>query len=140
VNREKEIFERALDLESSQERSAFLKGACGADVAMLDRLMGLLRASEGADGFLPETPQTGGALKLQLTPEAGDALGSRISHYKLLQKVGEGGSGPRGQGRTERHDRSVARDESGTARNRITQTGAGRRAFGSQSPNRATLR
>src|SRR5438034_11765538 len=31
MNREKEIFEQALDLGSAQERMAFLKGACGAD-------------------------------------------------------------------------------------------------------------
>src|SRR4030095_16317978 len=93
VNREKEIFEQALDLASAQERVAFLKGACGADAAMLERLMGLLRASEGADAFLPEAPQAGGTVKLNLPENDGEAIGSRIGHYKLLQKVGEGGGG-----------------------------------------------
>jgi hypothetical protein len=93
VNREKEIFEQALDLASTQERVAFLKGACGADTAMLERLLSLLRASEGAEDFLPETPQGAGTAKLNLKENRDEAIGSRIGHYKLLQRIGEGGCG-----------------------------------------------
>src|SRR5689334_17858401 len=35
VNREKEIFDQALDLASAEERVAFLKGACGANAVLL---------------------------------------------------------------------------------------------------------
>ena len=93
MNREKEIFEQALDLASAEERVAFLKGACGADAAMLERLMRLLRASEGAEDFLPDAPQHAATPKLKPPKPADEALGSHISHYKLLQKLGEGGCG-----------------------------------------------
>src|SRR6185369_6260161 len=93
MNPEKKIFERALDLSSAEERMRFLKGACGGDAAMLERLLGLLRASEGASAFLPEAPQQPVTLKLELPASGEEALGTRICHYKLLQKVGEGGCG-----------------------------------------------
>jgi len=93
MNREKEIFEQALDLSSAEERMGFLKGACGGDATMLERLLGLLRASEGASAFLPEAPQQPATLKIDPLASEEEALGSRISHYKLLQKVGEGGCG-----------------------------------------------
>ena len=93
MNREKEIFEQALELGAAQEQVAFLKGACGADAAMLERLMELLRAAKGAEAFLPEAPQARATVKLDLPENDPEILGSRIGRYKLLQKVGEGGCG-----------------------------------------------
>ena len=47
--REKEIFERALDLESSEERLGYLKGACADDAALLARVRALLQAQRDSD-------------------------------------------------------------------------------------------
>ena len=92
MNREKEIFDQALDLSSVEERAAFLKGACGTDVTLLERLMGLLRASDGADAFLPNEPRAASKAILDVPAVDEEALGSRVHHYRLLKKVGEGGN------------------------------------------------
>ena len=93
MNREKEIFEQALDLASTQERVAFLKGACGADGAMLERLLRMLHTSEGAGTFLPEAPQEASTAKLDLPDPHDEAVGQRLGRYKLLERIGEGGCG-----------------------------------------------
>src|SRR5215470_13706677 len=85
-NREKEIFERALDLESAEERHDYLKLACGGDAVLLARIEALLKANEGAEDFLPEQPKETVQL---LTERPGDLIG----RYKLLQQIGEGGCG-----------------------------------------------
>jgi len=59
VNREKDLFEQALDLESAAERQAFVKGACGEDAALCARVQALLQAHESDAGFLPEAPAGG---------------------------------------------------------------------------------
>ncbi|MBI4660223.1 MAG: protein kinase [Verrucomicrobia bacterium] len=103
-NREKEIFEQALDLASSEERAGFLKGACRGDLQLLQRLEALLRAHREAAGFLPEQPAA--EARLMSAPGAAPVLpgtvltsllseqpGDKIGRYKLLQKIGEGGCG-----------------------------------------------
>jgi len=93
MNREKEIFQQALDLSSAEERMGFLKGACGTDAAMLERLLGLLRASEGASAFLHEVPQEAPTVKLDIPDARDEAVGQKLGRYKLLERVGEGGCG-----------------------------------------------
>src|SRR5215831_18951676 len=85
-NREKEIFEQALDITPTEERLRFLASACGKDAALLARVQALLRADESGESFLPEQPKaTVGAI----TERPGDHIG----RYKLLQPIGEGGCG-----------------------------------------------
>jgi hypothetical protein len=89
-NREKEIFEQALDLESVEERQRFLAQACGDDAALLARVQALLLASEEGSRFLPDEPaQAPTVLAAAVTEKAGDHIG----RYKLLQQIGEGGCG-----------------------------------------------
>src|SRR5438477_7397640 len=85
-NREKEIFEQALDITPAEERLRFLTSACGKDAALLARVQALLRADESGESFLPEQPK---ATVVELSKKPGD----RIGRYKLLQKIGEGGYG-----------------------------------------------
>src|SRR5881275_1266237 len=85
-NREKEIFEQALDITPTEERLRFLTSACGKDAALLARVQALLRADESGESFLPEQPK---AIVVPITEKPGD----RIGRYKLLQQIGEGGCG-----------------------------------------------
>ena len=91
-NREKEIFEQALDIESPEERTAFVQRACAGDEALIQRIHALLKASETAPDFLPEgTIRVGPG-----QPGAGTSLegpGTVIGRYKLLELIGEGGFG-----------------------------------------------
>ena len=63
-NRERAIFEAALDIASAEGRLAYLKGACGEDAALLARVQALLRAHEAPEGFLPERPRDGATVTL----------------------------------------------------------------------------
>src|SRR5437667_868097 len=85
-NREKEIFEQALDITPTEERLRFLTSACGQDAALLARVQALLRADESGESFLPEQPK---AMVVPITEKPGDCIG----RYKLLQQIGEGGCG-----------------------------------------------
>jgi serine/threonine protein kinase len=88
ARREKEIFEQALDAASAAERLAFLRGACGADAALLARVQVLLQAHETAREFLPGEP-AGQTIPGGMDEKPGD----RIGRYKLREKIGEGGCG-----------------------------------------------
>jgi eukaryotic-like serine/threonine-protein kinase len=87
--REEEIFERALDIESSEERLGYVKGACADDAALLARVRALVQAHDQASRFLPDDPP-GAATVLGSTMEQ---AGTLIGRYKLLEKIGEGGFG-----------------------------------------------
>src|SRR5262245_26611698 len=78
------LFDAALQKPSEVERAAYLEGACGPDLDLRNRVETLLQAHAAAGGFLQAT----------LAPDAqGEAPGSKIGRYKLLQQIGEGGFG-----------------------------------------------
>jgi len=91
VGREKEIFQAALDIASPEERSGYIKGACGADAALLARVQELLRAHEGT-AFLRDQPAADRGKTVRIS-ESAQSPGERIGRYKIRENLGEGGCG-----------------------------------------------
>ena len=96
--REAALFQAATQLTGA-ERAAFLNSACHGNPALRQRLEALLAAHDAKDSFLePEAPKPGSqpvnTIKLGITDSpADDAVGRMVGHYKLLEKLGEGGCG-----------------------------------------------
>jgi eukaryotic-like serine/threonine-protein kinase len=84
------IFERALELESPEERAGFVIDACGDDQRLRDEVESLLKALAVAGNFL-EKPD----LPTMSVDEPGftERVGSVIGAYKLLEEIGNGGMG-----------------------------------------------
>src|SRR5688572_20791873 len=81
-----EMFASAFDL-SPEKRTAFLEDACRDDPAQLGRLRELFAAHADASGFLR------GPAVIRDTLPPGEQPEDRINHYKLVQRIGEGGIG-----------------------------------------------
>ncbi len=72
------------------ERPAFVVQACGGDQRLLSLVQALLLAHDRAAVASIAAPIPPA---LRVTPSVGESPGDRIGHYKLLQKIGEGGCG-----------------------------------------------
>ncbi|MCF7765749.1 MAG: serine/threonine protein kinase, partial [Verrucomicrobia bacterium] len=90
TDREKEIFNEALEMPSTEARQAFLKGACGQDAELRHRLECLLKSYDSAEGFIPDKDAE---VTLPAETKLTEGPGLVIDRYKLLQKIGEGGMG-----------------------------------------------
>jgi hypothetical protein len=99
---EEDIFHKALEKRTPEERAAFLDGACADNPELRRSVEALLQASVGIGSFL-EKPVMPPAERDNAQPEPPAAtiderpivegVGSRIGPYKLLQQIGEGGMG-----------------------------------------------
>jgi serine/threonine protein kinase/tetratricopeptide (TPR) repeat protein len=88
---ERDIFDRALEIEDLARRAEFLDQACADDLALREHLAELL-AMYGQVGRFLESPVNALATTIALKP-AFDCLGTVIGSYKLLEEIGEGGMG-----------------------------------------------
>jgi hypothetical protein len=82
------LFDAVVELPPA-ERQAYLNRACGDDEELRRRVERLLRNLEPAGGFL--TPEE--APSAERLPSMAEKPGDRIGHYKLLERIGEGGCG-----------------------------------------------
>jgi WD40 repeat protein/serine/threonine protein kinase len=104
---EETLFEAARKLTNPVLRKVFLDAACAENPDLRHRLEVLLSATPDADKFFEESgaalnasaealePRTeteqGSTVRVTLPPE--EQPGARIGHYKLREKIGEGGCG-----------------------------------------------
>ncbi|MCZ7635357.1 MAG: serine/threonine protein kinase [Verrucomicrobia bacterium] len=91
-NREKALFEQALDCASPDEQAAFLRQACAGDPARLERIQALLQADAASPQFLPPWPGLP-ANTLPADAPVAEGPGSVIGRYQLREPIGEGGFG-----------------------------------------------
>ncbi|MGA2557129.1 MAG: bifunctional serine/threonine-protein kinase/formylglycine-generating enzyme family protein, partial [Verrucomicrobiota bacterium] len=97
-SREEALFALALE-KPADKRPAFLDAICEGDPALRQRLEALLAAHDAKDSFLePEAPKSESqpvkTIEVGVTENpADDAVGRMVGHYKLLEKLGEGGCG-----------------------------------------------
>jgi serine/threonine protein kinase len=104
------LFDAACQLPNPAARRTFLDEACAGDATLRARVEALLSAQADADKFFSEiapfgsTPRPGAgrsttdtaATETRIPTEKSlpaEGPGTRIGHYKLLQKIGEGGGG-----------------------------------------------
>ncbi len=105
---EETLFDAARKLTDPVQRKAFLDAACADNPELRRRLLVLLSAEPGADKFFEESgaalnapgdaaespaekAEQGDTVRGTLPPE--EQPGARIGHYKLREKLGEGGCG-----------------------------------------------
>jgi serine/threonine protein kinase/Flp pilus assembly protein TadD len=89
--RANELFLKALELRSPDERDAYLDGECDRDTALRAEVESLLEASARAGCFL-ESPVPSLAATAEECPLS-EGPGTVIGPYKLLEQIGEGGFG-----------------------------------------------
>jgi WD40 repeat protein/serine/threonine protein kinase len=94
MKREEQIFDRAMALDSKEDREAYLDEACAGDGDLRRRVNELVKAGKAAEAraFLASrnSPEGEPSPSGQVHTEAPE---DTIGHYKLLQKIGEGGFG-----------------------------------------------
>ena len=86
------IFLAAAEIAEPQERAAFLDRECGDDLALRARVEALLASHDDAGDFL-QTAVSSPEMEAEFARLKPEESGERIGHYKLLQKIGEGGFG-----------------------------------------------
>src|SRR5688572_28984982 len=93
------IFAEALHEPDPARRAAYVATACGEDLALRNRIEALLRAHDEAGTFMrqpaamPTVPESSGPGPAALRDALPEGPGTVIGHYKLLQRIGEGGFG-----------------------------------------------
>jgi serine/threonine protein kinase len=90
-NRINELFYATLD-QPREQRQAFLKEACGLDMALQQEVESLLVAYEKSENFI-QSPPVKDAMDFLSQREIHLAPGDRIGAYNIVREIGRGGMG-----------------------------------------------
>ena len=105
IEQEQRIFQSALERQDPRERQLFVDQACGGDATLRNNVSRLLAAHARAEGFFPQLTDlmrdgddgggASGARDADLPPDMSpeERPGAVIGHFKILEKIGEGGCG-----------------------------------------------
>ncbi|MBZ5537062.1 MAG: protein kinase [Acidobacteriia bacterium] len=89
------LYNSVVELEPS-ERGAYLKGACAGDESLQREVERLLAHQPQAEGFIESPALEVAARDLAMDPNGEqdlDLTGRSLSHYRVNEKIGEGGMG-----------------------------------------------
>ncbi|MGE5194014.1 MAG: protein kinase domain-containing protein, partial [Deltaproteobacteria bacterium] len=90
--RANEIFLKAVEYSTVEDRGTFIDRACAEDAALRAEVVDLLQAHSEAGSFLA-APAMGKTIDMPAESPIAAAPGTVIGPYKLLQQIGEGGMG-----------------------------------------------
>jgi serine/threonine protein kinase len=101
MNPEKSIFVNALEIESAEERQAYLGRVCGDNLQLRQAVEQLLTAHFRSGNPLDELPSELRVLRTEFEQTVDFAsqqsprnwMGTTIGPYKIMEQIGEGGFG-----------------------------------------------